>query len=95
MIQWGWLRKKSEKEHELRKEELKLRKQEFEKQTLQIQNVQLADEAQLSILKQQGSLMMEMLQKFCWQWNQKLKYSSAVDKNKTFFFLIMHFYHLQ
>ena len=60
----NFLAEKSEREHELRKEELKLRKQEIEHQTQQIQNAQLAQQAQLSMLQQQGSLMMEMFQKF-------------------------------
>ena len=55
------LEKKSEREHEFRKEELKLRKQEIENQTQQIQKAQLAQQAQLSMPQQQGSLMMEML----------------------------------
>ena len=76
---------KPEREHELRKEELKLRKQEIENQTQQIQNAPLAEQDQLSMLQQQDSLMMDMFQKFCWPLNQKLNYSSAVDKKRRLF----------
>ena len=61
----NFLAEKSEREHKLRKEEVKLRKQEIENQTQQIQNSQFAQQVQLSMLQQQDSLMMEMLQKFC------------------------------
>ena len=61
----NFLAEKSETEHELRKEELKLQKQEIENQTRHIQNAQLAQQAQLSMLQQQGSLMMEIFQRFC------------------------------
>ena len=63
----NFLAEKSEGERDLRKEELKLRKQEIENQTEQTQNAQLAQQAQLSMLQQQGLLMMEMFQKFCGQ----------------------------
>ena len=78
----NFLAEKSERKHELQKEELKLRKQEIENQTQQIQNAQLAQQAQPFMLQQQGSLMMEIFLKFCWQWNQKVNYGSSVDKKK-------------
>ena len=39
--------------------------------------------------------MMEMFQKFSWQWNQKLNYSSDVDKKQDVYFLIVCVYKLQ
>ena len=73
---------------------MKLQKQEIKNQTQQTQNAQLVQQAQLSMLQQQDFLMVEIFQKFYWQWYQKLNYSSTIDKKQDLCFLIIYVYQL-